>query len=190
MKNIWIGLLFSLSILIGIISCSSGNGDESCADEETLRDVADCAEVSFGAAVNPGAAADPAEEEYRRLLAEEFNYLATEDGPRRTTVQPDGPDTWNWEMMDATVEIAERNRQPLKGHNLTWFLNVPAWADALEPVEFESAWRTYLEAAVERYRGRVYAWDVINEPLGGQGQLTGNPHLDHLGPDYIPKGLT
>jgi len=40
-------------------------------------------------------------------------------------------------------------------------------------------------AVVGRYRGRIYAWDVVNEAIADDGTLRDTVWLRNIGPEYI-----
>jgi len=165
-----------------------GAGDVCRGDDcpEPLRVVAERAHRLIGAEINPLLAGDPTAS---AVFAREFDYAVTGHGARWNEVQEGGAATWDWSTMDTLMALADRSGAQMRGHNLAWHSAVPDWAVELEPDAFEAAWRTYVETIVERYRGRIRAWDVINEPLTARGELLSNPYLAALGPDYIAMAL-
>ena len=49
--------------------------------------------------------------------------------------------------------------------------------------------RAHITAVVGRYRGRIHAWDVVNEALEEDGTLRRTPWLEAIGEDYIAKAF-
>ena len=49
--------------------------------------------------------------------------------------------------------------------------------------------RAHITAVVGRYRGRIHAWDVVNEALDEDGTLRRTPWLEAIGDDYIAKAF-
>src|SRR5690606_37033510 len=45
--------------------------------------------------------------------------------------------------------------------------------------------RNHIMTQVGRYRGKIRAWDVVNEVVDDNGKLRDTIWLKHLGPDYI-----
>ena len=43
----------------------------------------------------------------------------------------------------------------------------------------------HITTVVGRYRGRLYAWDVVNEAVADDGSLRETIWLDTIGPEYI-----
>ena len=57
----------------------------------------------------------------------------------------------------------------VKGHALVWHGDSPAWLDGLAADDARQALRDHISTTVGRYRGRVMAWDVVNEALADDG---------------------
>jgi endo-1,4-beta-xylanase len=55
----------------------------------------------------------------------------------------------------------------------------------------ESAMVNHITQLVSRWKGKVYAWDVINEPFNDDetATLRKSAFYNVLGPDYIPIAL-
>jgi endo-1,4-beta-xylanase len=51
--------------------------------------------------------------------------------------------------------------------------------------DLTAAMHAHIDAVAGRYRGRVAAWDVVNEPFEENGALRSSPFLRAIGPDYI-----
>ena len=50
--------------------------------------------------------------------------------------------------------------------------------------------REHIETVIGHYRGRVYAWDVVNEAIDDQGGLRQTFWSNILGSDYIAQAFT
>jgi hypothetical protein len=86
----------------------------------------------------------------------EFHRFET----RWPQVQPN-PDTWNWHVIDSTIELMEARGirfLPLTHGSARW-----AAAGHTDPPELD-AWRRWLAALAARYQGRAEFWEIWNEP--------------------------
>jgi len=130
------------------------------------------------------------------LIAEQFNSITPEVAlkPHCISVSPDSID---FREADAMMDFAETNQLRVHGHVLLFDKSVPEWALDYEAdgTWTESQWESWLEdyitEVVGRYRGRIAAWDVVNEiglPLGG-GLNTDYFWHKVIGPDYIEKAF-
>lgn len=91
---------------------------------------------------------------------------------------------------DKIVDFAVGHGLAVRGHNLLWHGNVPRWFKELPD-------RSIAEAAIvrritemcSRYRGRVFCWDVVNEPIkvedGRPDSLRRAIFVDKIGPEFL-----
>ena len=80
------------------------------------------------------------------------------------------PHTHDFQLADRIVEFARSHNQQVRGHCLCWHLSYAPWMENLTSLELEKVLRDYIFATVERYRGKCYAWDVLNEAINDKGR--------------------
>jgi endo-1,4-beta-xylanase len=77
----------------------------------------------------------------------------------------------------------------IRGHTLVWHNQLPSWLTGgnFTRDELISILRDHILTFVGRYRGRVWAWDVVNEAVDDSiGALRTNSFwFQRIGPDYI-----
>jgi endo-1,4-beta-xylanase len=74
----------------------------------------------------------------------------------------------------------------VKGHTLIWHGAVPSWLGALPAAELRAAFERHIHDVAAHYRGRVHAWDVVNEAVADSGtSLRDTLFRQKLGDDYI-----
>ena len=99
---------------------------------------------------------------------------------------------YNFDQADAEVKFAQQQHQLVRGHNLVWYQQLPGWltggtftnaqlADILQAAYLALRWATS--------RGKIWQWDVVNEPFNEDGTLRPTMWLNALGPDYIADAL-
>ncbi|GMN37907.1 hypothetical protein TIFTF001_007199 [Ficus carica] len=73
----------------------------------------------------------------------------------------------NYTIPDAMVEFAQKNGISIRGHNVFWDNPKfqPSWVQSLSPDELRNAAVKRINSVVSRYRGKLIAWDVVNENL-------------------------
>ncbi|SCE68258.1 endo-1,4-beta-xylanase [Micromonospora mirobrigensis] len=150
-------------------------------DRPTLREYAPHT-VRIGTAVNARMLDDPA---YRAVLASDFTAVTAENAMKWQVLQPT-PGRYDWTAADRIVGIALDNGQAVYGHTLVWHSGTPAWVSESWPREkLRALLREHVTTVVSRYRGKVWAWDVVNEALADDGSLRDTIWLRRLGPGYI-----
>ena len=101
-----------------------------------------------------------------------------------------GPGSYNWTGADALVDFARKNGMQVHGHALVWHQTTPGWLENFggDDEAFEAAVKDYVTTVVQRYKGRVVSWDVINEAFDdAQGALRNSVFRRRMGDDYIAR---
>jgi endo-1,4-beta-xylanase len=83
-------------------------------------------------------------------------------------VQPDG--SYRFDAPDRIAAFAADNGMRLFGHTLVWYYEKPDVFTRLDGDAFRDAYAAYIQAVVGRYRGRIVAWDVVNEQVTEEGE--------------------
>ncbi|MGW4126060.1 endo-1,4-beta-xylanase [Nocardia sp. NPDC004711] len=156
---------------------------------DTLQQLAQRYDKYFGTAVVAEALAGDAP--YSRLAGDQFGAVTPANEMKWANVEP-VQGQYNWGPADKVVEFAEAHHQRIRGHNLLWWETQPDWvtngtwtADQLKDVL-----KQHIMTEVGRYRGKIYAWDVINEPFNIQdGSWRDNIYYKTLGPEYVADAI-
>lgn len=164
----------------------------SAADSTTLKNAA-APHFLIGAAVAPRNYADPDSAD-ARLLKSQFKVLTAENAMKWSSLQP-APGRYDFREADRLVDFARANDLYVIGHTLVWHEQTPKWVfegpagRALTRDELLSRMREHIEAVVGRYRGRVQAWDVVNEAIDDRGALRDSPWRRIIGDDFVEKAF-
>ncbi|HAJ98713.1 MAG TPA: 1,4-beta-xylanase [Bacteroidales bacterium] len=125
------------------------------------------------------------------LIRRHFNAIVAENAMKWDALQP-SEGNFRWTNADRIVNFAEANNMRVRGHTLIWHNQTPAWVFQQgngQPVSREvllQRLRNHVTAVVSRYRGRVYAWDVVNEAIdNGGATYRGSQWFNILGEDFI-----
>ncbi|NGP16446.1 endo-1,4-beta-xylanase [Devosia aurantiaca] len=91
--------------------------------------------------------------------------------------------------LDRLADFAKANDLALHGHTLCWHGSVPTQFTKVDAERFRTAATVYVRNAVDRYRGVMRSWHVVNEPLhlpdGRDDGLRRTLYLHAFGPAYI-----
>jgi endo-1,4-beta-xylanase len=150
----------------------------------SLRDLADARGLYIGVSVgDKPIRKDPA---YGQLLVEEFNTLTPENALKFGPLRP-SQDEYDFSAADTIIDFALEHDMRVRGHTLVWALQLPEWLTEGEWSEdqLREILHEHISTVVGRYRGKIWAWDVVNEALDQNGELANNFWLQGIGPEYI-----
>ncbi|MFL6215936.1 MAG: endo-1,4-beta-xylanase [Blastocatellia bacterium] len=126
--------------------------------------------------------------QYQETLKREFNMLVAENAFKWTGLRP-AKDKYYFADADALVAFAEANHMKVRGHTLVWHKQLPRWitASSFTRDEAINLLRDHINTVVGRYKGKIVAWDVVNEAIDDKsGDLrTDSFWYQKIGPDYI-----
>lgn len=104
------------------------------------------------------------------LVLREFSSLTAENSMKMGPIHP-ARDRYNWNDADSIVAFAQRHQLKMRGHTLCWHQQTPGWlfVDSLQKEvsreELLKRLKEHITAVVSRYKGSIYAWDVVNEAI-------------------------
>jgi endo-1,4-beta-xylanase len=165
-----------------ILTCVAGE-----ADEVTLGSAAAASGRYFGAALDPDAFD---EKPYRNLAATQLTSVTPENAMKWESVEPTRGQ-FHWTDADALVAFAKAHGQKVRAHTLVWHSQLPPWLiqGQFSPQELRDLMVAHIAAEAGRYRGAIYAWDVVNEPFADDGGWRKSIWYEAMGPDYIAIAL-
>lgn len=108
------------------------------------------------------------------LVLTHFNAITAENVMKAEVVNPK-PGIYDFDAADAFVDFGRKHGMYVIGHTLVWHNQTPEWffKDASGQPNTHDAqverMRQYIEKVAGRYRGRVDAWDVVNEVIDEDG---------------------
>jgi endo-1,4-beta-xylanase len=164
----------------------SGSASGAVADPTTatLRQLARHTKLRIGTAVDTDALAHDAT--YRRLVAEQFSSVTPENVMKWQVVEPQRG-AYDFSAADTLVRFAQQHGQVVRGHTLVWHNQLPAWltSGTWTAAQLRQILRQHIFTEVGHFRGRIWAWDVVNEAIDDNGNLRDSLWLRTLGPSYI-----
>src|SRR5208282_5015348 len=136
-------------------------GFGAAVPEQSLREAARGSGMLIGTAVRP---AQLSEADYASTLAREFNMLEPEDALKWEVVHPE-PQSFDFSQADQIVDFATRHNMKVRGHTLVWHRQNPKWLTEgnYPSSELAEILEKHIRTVVGHYRGKVFAWDVVNE---------------------------
>lgn len=118
----------------------------------------------FGAAVTPGQVSITAPD----FIRHQFNIVVAENAMKPDALARQGEGRFDFSAADTIVDFAVANGMKVRGHTLVWHQQMPSWMFIEDGREVTRATlitriENYITAVVTHFKGRVFAWDVVNE---------------------------
>ena len=124
------------------------------------------------------------EADYRSVLTREFDSVTPENEMKWAVVEPNRGQ-FNWSGADAIVNYARQNGKTVRGHTLVWHSQYPSWLNNLGSSELRSVVQQHINTEMGRYRGRIRAWDVVNEMFNDDGSRRQSIFQQRMGDSYV-----
>ena len=148
----------------------------------------------FGVALNRWALADEAQRApYTAAIKRYAALIVPEDGLYWEQLRP-ARDKFDFTVGDKLLAFAEANRLPFRGHTLVWHGAMPKWTEGIASAkEAERELVGHIERVVGHYKGRITAWNAINEMIDDKPApdqpLRPSVWFRHLGERYLDIAL-
>ncbi|MEU0667430.1 non-reducing end alpha-L-arabinofuranosidase family hydrolase [Streptomyces lavendulocolor] len=142
----------------------------------------------FGTATAAGRLGDAT---YTTIADREFNMITPENEMKWDAIEP-SRGTFRFGAADRIVAHALERGQRLRGHTTVWHSQLPDWVRAInDPSTLRSVTNNHITTTMGRYKGKIYAWDVVNEAFqdGGSGALRESVFKKVLGSGFIEEAF-
>ncbi|MGZ7441252.1 endo-1,4-beta-xylanase [Paenibacillus sp. TH7-28] len=126
------------------------------------------------------------------FIAKQFNSITAENEMKPVEVQPlEG--SYNFAAADQIFAFAKANDIAVRGHTLVWHNQTGDWmfrnsaGDPCTRQQLLGRLQHHIDTVAGRYRGQVYAWDVVNEAIEDKSDLylRDTKWLQIIGEDFI-----
>lgn len=140
-----------------------------------------------GAAVTPAQLSETSIES--NILITQFNSITAENEMKPEALSP-SEGTYTFDDADTLTNFAEIYGASVRGHTLLWHRATPDYFFQGTPAEVRARLEAYVTAVVTHFKGKVYAWDVVNEVVSDDDGATApyrnsNWYQAAGGPEYI-----
>jgi endo-1,4-beta-xylanase len=128
------------------------------------------------------------------VIKSQFNSITPENCLKWKFVHPQ-PNVYNFEQADRFVEFGEMNNMFIVGHILIDRVQTPDWVfkdstgNDVDRTILLNRIKEHIFTVVRRYKGRINAWQVVNEAIGRDGKFRKCKWLEIIGEDYVQKAF-
>jgi endo-1,4-beta-xylanase len=131
-----------------------------------------------------------------KLILQHFNSLTPENAMKMGPIHPE-ENRYNWRDADTIVAFAQANGLRVRGHNLCWHEQTPDWffkdgsGKLVTKEVLLKRLKEHITTVVKRYKGKIYAWDVVNEAIADDSTqfLRNSLWYQICSEDYIIKAF-
>jgi endo-1,4-beta-xylanase len=119
------------------------------------------------------------------LISKEFNSITAENIMKSMFMHPE-QDKFDFKLTDKYVAFGKKHNMFIHGHTLIWHSQLAPWMTKIkDSVSMAKMMTNHIGTIVEKYKGRIDSWDVVNEALNDDGTLRKSVFLDTYGKDYL-----
>ena len=121
--------------------------------------------------------------------SQDFGQYTCENEMKFDATEP-SRGSFSYTNADKIVAQAQANGQLMRCHALVWHSQVPSWVTngKFDNATLISIMKNHIANVVGHYKGKCYAWDVVNEALNEDGsyRTSGSVWGSTIGPAFIP----
>ncbi|PAV15528.1 glycosyl hydrolase family 10 [Pyrrhoderma noxium] len=143
----------------------------------------------FGAAANTNFLFK--DENYTKIISKQYSIFTPENEMKWESIEPQ-PNAFNFTAADEIVRFAESVNAMVRGHTIEWENQLPPWVNSsLTADELDSALKNHIKNVLDHYRGKLYAFDIVNEMISDNDNETYKDNIwsSAFGDDAIPRAL-
>lgn len=176
------GMVAYAIAFLGLNSGSAGTTTPTPSAGTTLGSAANGTGRYFGTAVS---ASKLSEGVYTGILSREFSMITPENEMKIDATEP-SQNQFSYTNADRIVAQATSQGARMRGHTLAWHSQQPGWMQSMEGSALRSAILNHVTQVATHYRGKIYAWDVVNEAFAdGSSGARRDSNLQRTGNDWI-----
>ena len=177
---------FNIILFFAVIFCASSYGNNLNSTDSLKKYYSSF--FNIGAAINEDIILG-LDNDSKQIVETQFNSITPENSLKWMFVQP-YPNSFNFTVADKYVNIGLKNKMHIVGHALVWHSQL---ADFMQNVkskaEMNKHFENHINTVVSRYKGKIDAWDVVNEAFNEDGSLRESVFYKFLGKNYIEKAF-
>lgn len=177
---------FKKTLIITIIFCAFSYGNNLNSKDSLKKYYSPF--FNIGAAINEDIILG-LDNDSKFIVETQFNSITPENSLKWMFIQP-APNSFNFKAADKYVNLGIKNNMHIVGHALVWHSQLANFMQKIKSkADMSIHFENHINTVVSRYKGKIDAWDVVNEAFNEDGSLRESVFYKFLGKNYIEKAF-
>ena len=177
---------FKKTLIITIIFCAFSYGNNLNSKDSLKKYYSPF--FNIGAAINEDIILG-LDNDSKFIVETQFNSITSENSLKWMFIQP-APNSFNFKAADKYVNLGIKNNMHIVGHALVWHSQLANFMQKIKSkADMSIHFENHINTVVSRYKGKIDAWDVVNEAFNEDGSLRESVFYKFLGKNYIEKAF-
>jgi endo-1,4-beta-xylanase len=128
--------------------------------------------------------------QYTATASKEFSVITPENELKFDYIRPNRA-TFRYTRPDSMLDWTTANGMKMRGHTLIFGSQLPGWltSGTWTAADGQALINEHINGVLTHYKGKIPAWDVVNEALNDDGTRKATFWANLLGPGYIEQAF-
>jgi endo-1,4-beta-xylanase len=176
------------AVVVGSLATVMAHAGSTAGDATTLGEAAAGSGRYFGAAIAAGRMGNA---RYAEIANREFSMITAENEMKWDATEG-SRGSFSFGGGDRILKNATAHGHRMRGHTLVWHAQLPGWVSGIrDRATLSGVLDDHIKGVAGHYKGRIYAWDVVNEAFndGPSGTQRSSVFHDVLGDGFIEQAF-